>query len=121
MNKKKNQEIEIEAILYSDTAPDREQTKRFEAFLAEKYGQVVSLTWQKSDEFPGGFRLEVGSEIYDWSVNGRFQQLRNILVNVPSENGNIIPLIKETINNWTPKHLPHFVLVFSQLHWSYIF
>lgn len=103
MNKKKNQEIEIEAILYSDTAPDREQTKRFEAFLAEKYGQVVSLTWQKSDEFPGGFRLEVGSEIYDWSVNGRFQQLRNILVNVPSENGNIIPLIKETINNWTPK------------------
>ena len=103
MNKKKNQEIEIEAILYSDTAPDREQTKRFEAFLAEKYGQGVSLTWQKSDEFPGGFRLEVGSEIYDWSVNGRFQQLRNILVNVPSENGNIIPLIKETINNWTPK------------------
>lgn len=103
MNKKKNQEIEIEAILYSDTAPDREQTKRFEAFLAEKYGQGVSLTWQKSDEFPGGFRLEVGSEIYDWSVNGRFQQLRNVLVNVPSENGNIIPLIKETINNWTPK------------------
>lgn len=103
MNKKKNQEIEIEAILYSDTAPDREQTQRFEAFLAEKYGQGVSLTWQKSDKFPGGFRLEVGSEIYDWSVNGRFQQLRNILVNVPSENGNIIPLIKETINNWTPK------------------
>lgn len=103
MNKKKNQEIEIEAILYSDTAPDREQTKRFEAFLAEKYGQGVSLTWQKSDKFPGGFRLEVGSEIYDWSVNGRFQQLRNILVNVPSENGDIIPLIKETINNWTPK------------------
>ncbi len=93
------------AILYSITAPDAKQEARFKSFLASKYGEEVELVWEQSDAFPGGFRLEVGSEIYDWSVNGRFQQLRNTLVSVPLQNGNVIPLIKETVESWTPKAL----------------
>ena len=66
---------------------------------------VISLEWEKSDAFPGGFRLEVGSDIYDWSVGGRFRQLRDTLVKVPTNNGNIIPLLKESIKTWTPEAL----------------
>ena len=100
MNK---ENTEINAVLYSDTPPSSEQEKRFCAFLTEKYGQSTTLVWKKSEAFPGGFRLEVGTEIYDWSVNGRFQQLKDTLAKVPDKNGNIIPLIRETVKSWTPQ------------------
>ena len=93
------------AVLYSDTSPNEEQKKRFLSFLTEKYGPDVTLTWEKSDAFPGGFRLEVDTEVYDWSVNGRFQQLKDTLTSVPKENGNIIPLIRETVKSWVPQAL----------------
>lgn len=93
---------ESKAVLYSATAPDQEQKTRFLSFLKKKYGTDLLLEWIQSDEFPGGFRLEVGSEIYDWSVNGRFQQLKDTLTSVPVESGNIVPLLKGTLTNWTP-------------------
>lgn len=94
----------ITAVLYSDTAPSTEQEKGFLKFLTGKYGEV-ELIWKESRAFPGGFRLEVGDELYDWSVNGRFRQLRDALASVPKTNGNIIPLIKEAVRDWTPKAL----------------
>lgn len=100
-----NEINEKKAILFSDTPPDAEQEKRFKAFLHEKYGQDTDLIWEKSDAFPGGFRLEVDEEIYDWSVNGRFQQLNETLVRVPGKNGNTIPLMKEALEAWTPQAL----------------
>ena len=100
-------DVKKTAIIYSDTAPSEEQEKRFNAFLTERYGEGTDLVWKMSDAFPGGFRMEVGAEIYDWSVNGRFQQLKDTLVNVPAKNGNIIPLIKETVKSWVPQAIAH--------------
>ena len=91
------------AVIYSSAKPTDEQLKRFEEFITKKYGSGIVIGWKQSDAFPGGFRLEVGNDIYDWSVNGRFQQLRDTLASIPKTNGNIIPLIKETIKNWTPE------------------
>ena len=91
------------ALLYAAVPPDEAQRTRFLAFLEKKYGPGVELSWQQSDAFPGGFRMEVGDDIYDWNVNGRFQQLKDTLTKVPHSNGNIIPLLKETILSWTPK------------------
>ena len=91
------------AILYSDSRPTEEQEKRFYSFLNGRYGSDIKLVWKETNAFPGGFRLEVGNEVYDWSVNGRFQQLKDTLMKVPKENGNIIPLIKDTVKTWTPK------------------
>ena len=91
------------AILYAAVAPDEQQRARFAAFLKKKYGEEIDLEFRESALFPGGFRLEVGSEIYDWSVNGRFRQLRDTLTQVTSEEGSIIPLMRETLKRWTPK------------------
>ena len=91
------------AVIYSAVEPSKEQKTRFGQFLKKKYNAEVPLKWEKSDAFPGGFRLEVGSDIYDWSVGGRFRQLRDTLVKVPTNNGNIIPLLKESIQAWTPE------------------
>ena len=98
-----NEEMIRTAVIYSAAEPSEEQKARFGRFLKNKYGTDVELTWEKSDAFPGGFRLEVGSDIYDWSVGGRFRQLRDTLVKVPTNNGNIIPLLKESISAWTPE------------------
>ena len=98
-----NEEKILTAVIYSAAEPSKEQKARFGQFLKNKYGAEVPLQWEMSDAFPGGFRLEVGSDIYDWSVGGRFRQLRDTLVKVPTSNGNIIPLLKESIQAWTPE------------------
>ncbi len=98
-----NEEMILTAVIYSAAEPSESQKARFAQFLKKKYNAEIPLRWEKSDAFPGGFRLEVGSDIYDWSVGGRFRQLRDTLVKVPTNNGNIIPLLKESIQAWTPE------------------
>ena len=97
--------VKLTARLFSAVRPDEKQQARFGKFLKSKYGEDIPFEWTESDAFPGGFRLEVGNDIYDWSVGGRFRQLRDTLVKVPTSNGNIIPLLRETIRSWTPEAL----------------
>ena len=54
------------ALLYAAVPPDEAQRTRFLAFLEKKYGPGVELSWQQSDAFPGGFRMEVnvGGDLY---------------------------------------------------------
>ena len=95
------------AVLYSNTAPNAVQEAGFIEFLSKKYGEEVSLVWKKDDSIEGGFRLQVDSEIFDWSPSGRFSQLKEAISALKNKNENIIPLLKDTITNWTPKALAH--------------
>ncbi|MBQ6388771.1 MAG: F0F1 ATP synthase subunit alpha [Mogibacterium sp.] len=94
----------LTAKLYSTTKPTDSQRSRFEDFLRNKYGQDIPLEWIESDRYTGGFGLEVGGDIYDWSAAGRINQLKQALLSV-AVNDDIIPLLKETINSWTPETL----------------
>ena len=96
---------ELKAYLYSESRPSEEQEKRFTAFLKGKYGAGTQLEWVESNLFPGGFRLEVGDEVYDWSVGGRLNQLRHRLEQINGTRDDIIPLIKQAIEDWTPEAL----------------
>ena len=91
------------AILYSDTKPNDEQTERFTKFLSEEYGKQIELRWEKNGRIKNGFRLAVGSEVYDWTVDGRFRQLKNYIKSLAKENNDLIPLLKENISDWTPE------------------
>ena len=93
----------LEAVLLSAVRPSQEQEKRFLAFRAEKYGEGTTLTWQKSDDYPDGFRLEVGAEVYDWSAGGRLSQFKDALEKLAATQGDVIPLLKETVLSWTPQ------------------
>ena len=92
----------LEAVLRSAERPTPAQEKRFLAFLAEKYGEGTTLVWQKSDAYPGGFRLEAGAEVYDWSTGGRLSQFKSALEKLAAAQGDVIPLLKETVLSWTP-------------------
>ena len=96
---------ETKAVLYSETPPTKEQENRFYAFLAEKYGENVLLRWEKSDEAKGGFRLAVGEEVYDYTAQGRLRQFKDYLQSSLGAQGNIIPLLKNVVGDWTPKAL----------------
>lgn len=93
------------ALLYSASRPDDAQYARFAAFLKRKYGEDIELEWVESDMFPGGFRLEAAGDVYDWSVGGRFNQLKRKLGKLSAGSDEIIPLIRKAIEEWSPEAL----------------
>ena len=92
----------LRAVLYAAAPPDEAQSARFQAFLKQKYGET-ELVFCQSDRYPGGFRLEVGSDVYDWSVDGRLRQLRDVFIEIPETSDDVIPLLRESVRSWTPR------------------
>ena len=99
-------EKELTAVLYSETEPTAQQRARFEKFLAGKYGREVPLTWKREEALRGGFRLEVGTDIYDWSLEGRMRQFRERLQQLDPGGEQVVPLMREAVKNWTPSVAP---------------
>ena len=95
------------AFLYSLEAPTEKQRKGFEDFLARTYpDDTPALVWKKTAELKGGFRLEVGSDIYDWSLKGRMAQLRSRIDALDERQEDILPLMRQTIEDWRPNVKP---------------
>lgn len=69
-----NNEETRTARLYSAKAPEKADSDRFVAFLRRKYGEGVELEWVEDRTMRNGFRLEVGTHVYDWSEKGLFKQ-----------------------------------------------
>ena len=90
------------AVLYSSEKPAEKDLKRLADFLLKKYNEPVSIGWKQSNEVTGGFRLVVGGDVYDWNKQGRLRQLQDALLALSHERSDIIPLIKDTLTNWTP-------------------
>ena len=73
------QETRAHALLRSHTAPSAQQLSRLTAFLEKKYGRPVELQWQEDAGIAGGFRIELGSEVIDWTVDGGLRELKDKL------------------------------------------
>lgn len=96
------------AFLYAKNPPSDEITARLTALLKEKYSEEIELTFvneafDDDDEF--GFKLVVGSDIYDWTKKGRLAQLKNAISLVDIKSANVISLTKEAIDGFTVKAL----------------
>ena len=96
---------EMTATLWSRTEPSQEQCGKLQAFLEKRYGPTT-LEWVRDESLKGGFRLRVGEDIYDWSVEGRLRQLQEKLRDLNPGREGIIPLIRETIETWDPAAAP---------------
>ncbi len=97
------------AVIRSSKAPSEAQKARFSAFLEKKYGHPVSIVWEKDASLENGFRLSVGDEVFDWSVQGRLQQFKDKLDTLSldqADEQNIIPLIQETVKDFVPAVYP---------------
>ncbi|MCI8421921.1 MAG: F0F1 ATP synthase subunit alpha [Lawsonibacter sp.] len=94
------------AVIKSKTQPTPEQMERFAAFLAQKYQHPVPVEWKQESEMPDGFRLEVGSDVYDWYLESWLRQLKERLEGLTPGQSSAIPLIRQTMENWSPSTQP---------------
>ena len=93
----------IIATLRSEHNPSSVQKDKILTFLNKKYGENVELVWERDEDVNLGFILQVGSDIYDWSMIGKIDQLRSSLEKVSIDSDNYISLIKENVKNWNPE------------------
>ena len=92
----------LTAVLQSATAPTEKQRSRLLVFLKRTYGREAELTWERDDSLEKGFRLKVGSDVYDWSLEGRMRQFQERMQQLEPGQENIVPLMRQAIENWTP-------------------
>lgn len=98
----------LTAELRSAQKPTEEQTRRFNLFLTHTYGRAVPLRWEQDDSLRSGFQLRVGSDIYDWSPNGRIRQFQDHLYGLQLQPGqeDLIPLLRQAVEDWSLAVVP---------------
>ncbi len=99
---------DLTALLYCADPPTYDQEKRIAAFLKKKYGKEYKVRPILDSSIRSGFRLVVDTETFDWTDNGRLQQLREMLLTVgedPTQTGDYITLFKDAIHQWQPAAL----------------
>ena len=99
---RKNDENLI-AVIRSSLPPTEDEKRRLSEYLKKVRGIEVPVTWEEDGSITDGFQMEVGSDIYDWTISGRLRQFKESLDKLNPAGGNIIPLIRETVQNWTPE------------------
>ena len=106
MNERNETPETAQAVLRGGTPPSEENRARLLDFLSKKYQTAFTLRFVRDDSLAGGFVLQAQGDTYDWSVEGRMRQFKERLDRVPSDREDVIPLIRETVENWTPQVLP---------------
>ena len=100
-------DVKLQAVLRSACPPSEEQRSRLTAFLEKKYQQSVELTWSEDKSILGGFRIELGTEVIDWTTGGRLDQLKEKLASISAGGQDVIPLIRDTVKSWVPEVLAY--------------
>ncbi|MDE7003344.1 MAG: F0F1 ATP synthase subunit alpha [Oscillospiraceae bacterium] len=96
----------LTAQLRSADQPTQEQIQRFDAFLSRTYKRKVPLHWEFDETLQDGFRLQVGSDVYDWTLDGRVRQFQDYLRRLEPGENDIIPLIRQAVERWEPSPAP---------------
>ena len=96
----------LDAELRSAKKPTADQIRRLNLFLTRKYGREVPMTWEKDESIKTGFRLQVGSDVYDWTLNGKARQLRDYLRHLQTGQNDILPLMSQAVEEWAPTISP---------------
>ena len=91
----------LKAELRSAVKPTEEQLRRFEKFLADKYKRKIPLQWEEDPALKQGFRLQVGADMYDWTLQGRVRQFRDYVRGLESGANDILPLMRQAVEDWT--------------------
>lgn len=109
----------LTAQLRSAQEPTPEQLQRFETFLTRTYQREVPLNWARDESLRSGFRLQVGSDVYDWTPDGRVRQFQDYLRRLQPGENDIIPLMRQAVEEWelsaTPEEIGTVVTVDSEI------
>ncbi len=94
------------AVLRSAARPGDARWQELLAFVRQRYGEDATLEWVEDTSIPGGFRLEIGADVYKWDAVERLRQLKEKWTDAArTGHGDVIPLLRETLHSWTPAAL----------------
>ena len=97
---------EEKAVLRGSVPPSEEHRRRLLKFLEQTYHRSFALEWVQDDSLAGGFVLQAGTDLYDRSVEGRLRQFKERLEQLRPAHDEVIPLIREAVENWSPEVSP---------------
>ena len=69
-----------EAIITTARKLDAQERKDLEASVAQTAGTKIHATFQEDDALVGGVILRIGSTVYDGSVRGRLERMKEQLI-----------------------------------------
>ena len=90
----------LTAELRSAAEPTAAQLARFTDFLTRTYRRKVPLHWEQDESLQNGFRLQVGSDIYDWTLDGRVRQFQDYLRSLQPGQEDLLPLMRQAVEEW---------------------
>ncbi len=96
----------LSAVLHSAVSPTEEQLQRFAQFLTRTYQGKVPLRWEEDLSISDGFRLQVGSDVYDWTLDGRARQFTDYIRQLQAAQGELVPLMRQAVESWTLAVVP---------------
>ena len=96
----------LSALLRSNQQPSPEQKARFERFLEKTYRRKVPMRWEQDETMRKGFRLQVGSDVYDWTVDGRVRQFQDYVRRIEPGREDILPLMQRAVEDWALGAVP---------------
>jgi F-type H+-transporting ATPase subunit alpha len=87
------------------TAPNDTQLAGIKDFVAKQFGtEDVTFEMEEDKSLGGGFIIEAGNDVYDWSTKGRMQQFKEKLSNIGSGNSastdSIISILRSEIEDF---------------------
>ena len=88
------------------TKPDEAQLRGIQAFVQKHYQDSGEISFEMEEDasIGGGFILEAGNEVYDWSTKGRLQQFQERFSNTGAQTAasteNIISILRAEIENF---------------------
>jgi len=91
----------LTAELRSAREPSQSQFQRFGDFITRTYQRKIPLKWVQDESLRDGFRLQVGSDIYDWTVEGRVRQFTDYLRQLESGSNDLVPLMRQAAEEWS--------------------
>lgn len=90
------------AVLYAAKEPTKSQYARFLAFIKKRYGEDVTLEFVLTDALGDGFRLVAGSDAYDWTEKGKFEQLKAAVTSAAAGSGDLVSLVTRAAEEFKP-------------------
>ena len=96
----------LTAVLRSVREPSEAQLQRFGDFLTRTYQRKVPLHWEKDDSMGSGFQLQVGSDVYDWTLDGRMRQFTDYLRQLQQGANDLVPLMRQAAADWELSVVP---------------
>ena len=96
----------LSAELRSAARPSGDQLHRFEEFLNRTYHRTVPLHWEEDPALKSGFRLQVGSDVYDWTFDGRVRQFTDYLRQIQPGKDDLLPLMRQAVDDWELAAVP---------------